>query len=164
MRINKRLCRIKRRGRLWYYRTRRKWRRLGKPRFVIRIKHKRRTLKRGRFGKWTLTYKKKRRRLVRRVTRFIRYRGRKMPVRRRRGGGRRRKYSVKNRRGRWTRARKVRRYRRRRKYNFRSSCPRKCVTNACWIDRLTEDIGNKTSVSSTLRRNEERKDVLCWSE
>ena len=160
MRIKKRLRRIKRRGRLWYYWIRRKWRRLRKPRFVIRIKRKRRTLKRGRFGKWTFRYKKKRRRLVRRVIRYIRFRGRRMRVRRR--GGRRRRYSVKTSRGKWTRARRVRRYRRRRKYNFRSSCLRKCVTNT-WIDRLVENIGNETSVPSTVRSNGDRKDVLCWS-
>ena len=140
-RIKRRLRRIKRRGRFWYYLVRGKWRRLRKPRFVIRIKRKRRTLRRSRYG-WTFKYRKKRRRLVRRVKRFIRVRGRRIPVRRR---GKRR-YSIKKRRGGWTRARKVRRYRRRRKYNFSSLWPLK----QRWTGFLMT-YENKSSVSLTVR-------------
>lgn len=110
-RIKRRLRRIMRRGRFWYYRIGRTWRRLRKPKFVMRFKGKRHTLKHGRYG-WTVMYKNKRRRLVRRVARYIRVRGRKIPLRRRG----RRGYSIKNRRGKWIRARGVRRYGRRRKY------------------------------------------------
>lgn len=115
--INKWLCWIKWWGRFWYYRICCKWRRFRKLRFVICIKCKWCMFKWGCFGKWIFRYKKKCRWLVRWVICYICYCGCRMWVRSK--GRRRRRYFVKNCRGRWIRVRRVCWYRWWCKYNFR---------------------------------------------